>query len=174
MKLFRVLAAILAFLFCIEIPALLAANTLVLPAGTLVRLNLEEALSTRNSKTGAMVKFTVVEEIKIGSRIIIKKGAKATAQLEKVRRPGSFGRNGSLKIKYISVTAANGKELPITLGEKSIKTNKEMGLAAGASLGGYVLLGPIGLIGGTFVKGKHIDMPKDTQLVVETAQDTTF
>ncbi|HMM58499.1 MAG TPA: hypothetical protein PKC25_00045, partial [Candidatus Rifleibacterium sp.] len=69
---------------------------------------------------------------------------------------------------------ANGKELPITLGEKSVKTNEQMGLAAGASLGGYMLLGPIGLIGGTFVKGKHIDIPKNTQLIVEIAKDSAF
>ncbi len=174
MKLFRCSALVLIWLLFIKMTGIFAATAIVIPAGTLVRLNLEEALSTRSSKTGEMVSFSVVEEIKIGSRVIIKKGAKATAQLEKVRRPGSFGRNGSLKIRYISVTTANGKELPITLGDKSIKTNKEMGLAAGASLGGYVLLGPIGLIGGTFVKGKHIDMPKGTQLVVETAQNTTF
>lgn len=163
----------LFLIFC-QLTEVFAATPLVIPAGTLVRLNLEENLSTRSSKTGEMVKFTVVEEIKIGRRTIVKKGATARAQLERVRRPGNFGRNGSLKLRYLTVTAANGKELPITLGEKSVKTNEQMGLAAGASLGGYMLLGPIGLIGGTFVKGKHIDIPKDTQLIVEIAKDTAF
>ena len=160
-------------IFC-RLAEVFAAAPLVIPAGTLVRLNLQESLSTRSSKTGQMVRFTVVEEIKIGRRTIIKKGATAGAQLERVRRPGNFGRNGSLKLRYLTVTAANGRELPITLGEKSVKTNEQMGLAAGASLGGYMLLGPIGLIGGTFIKGKHIDIPKDTQLIVEIAKDTAF
>lgn len=173
MKHFAVKLVCLVIIFC-QLTEAFAATPLVVPAGTLVRLNLEESLSTRSSKTGQMVRFTVVEEIKIGKRSIIKKGATARAQLEKVRRPGNFGRNGSLKLRYLTVTAANGKELPITLGEKSVKTNEQMGLAAGASLGGYVLLGPIGLIGGTFIKGKHIDIPRDTQLVVEISRDTTF
>lgn len=173
MKNFGIRLISLFIIFC-QLAEVFAAAPLVVPAGTLVRLNLEESLSTRSSKTGQMVRFTVVEEIKIGKRSIIKKGATARAQLEKVRRPGNFGRNGSLKLRYLTVTAANGRELPITLGEKSVKTNEQMGLAAGASLGGYVLLGPIGLIGGTFIKGKHIDIPKDTQLIVEIAKDTAF
>ncbi|NCB37335.1 MAG: hypothetical protein EOM80_01065 [Erysipelotrichia bacterium] len=173
MKTKTVLKYLCVIQFLLQLTGLFAAE-LTIPAATLVRLNLEENLSTRSSKTGEMVKFTVVETIKIGSKTIIKQGAVARAQLEKVRRPGNFGRNGSLKLRYLTVTSARGKEIPITLGEKSIKTNEQMGLAAGASLGGYMILGPIGLIGGTFVRGKHIDIPKGTQLVVEVAQDTKF
>lgn len=162
------------FLFTAQLVSLFAAAPILIPAGTLVKLNLEESLSTRTNKTGQMVRFSVVEDIKIGNRTVIKKGATARAQLEKVRSPGRFGRNGSLKLRYLTVTSTNGKELPIILGEKSIKTNEQMGMAAGASLGGYMLLGPVGLAGGIFVRGKHIDIPKDTQLMVETAKDSTY
>lgn len=174
MKKRKILKVFCLLIFVFHFTNLFAAAGFVVPRGILVRLNLEENLSTKTSKTGEMVKFSVVEEVKIGSRTIFKKGAVARAQLEKVRKPGKFGRNGSLKLQYLSVTSASGKEIPITLGEKSMKTNKSMGLAAGASAGGYIILGPIGLIGGAFVRGHHIDIPKGTQLIVETAKDTSF
>ncbi|MDN5278330.1 MAG: hypothetical protein PWR01_2295 [Clostridiales bacterium] len=165
---------ILCLLMFIIQSVCIGAAELIIPAGTLVRLNLEENLSSKTSQTGEMVKFTVVESVKIGSRTVIKKGAVARAQLQKVRKPGRFGRNGSLKLRYLTVSSTRGKEIPITLGEKSVKTNESLGLAAGASLGGYMLLGPIGLIGGTFVRGHHIEIPKNTQLIVEVAKDTKF
>lgn len=170
----NILKLLCILVFAAQVGCIFAAEVIVVPAGTLIRLNLEENLSTKTSNTGEMVNFTVVEAVKIGRKTVINKGAVARAQLEKVRKPGRFGRNGSLKLRYLSVTSARGKEIPITLGEKSVKTNESMGLAAGASLGGYMILGPIGLIGGTFVRGKHIDIPKDTQLIVEVAKDSKF
>jgi len=169
-KLLKILS-LLTFIF--QFTCIMAAE-LTIPSGTLIRLNLEENLSSKTSKTGEMVKFTVVEDVKIGRRSIVRKGSVARAQLEKVRKPGRFGRNGSLKLRYLSVTSTRGKEVPITLGEKSAKTNESLGLAAGASLGGYMLLGPLGLIGGTFVRGHDIEIPKNTQLIVEVAKDTKF
>ncbi|MBP7633461.1 hypothetical protein KBA41_04790 [Candidatus Ozemobacteraceae bacterium] len=146
------------------------ADTLV-PKGTLVRLKLEKTLSTRTNKTGEMVKLSVVEAIQIGKRVVIKKGAAAQAQLEKVRGPGRFGRNGSIKIRYLFVTSVRGTQIPIVLGERSIKANQSMGLAAGASAAGYIILGPIGVVGGAFVKGHHIDIPAGTELMVEVEND---
>jgi len=46
-----------------------------------------------------------------------------------------------------------------------------MGLAAGASAAGYIILGPIGVVGGVFVKGHHIDIPAGTELMVEVEND---
>ncbi len=174
MKTTTLLRLLCVIIFASQLASLFAAAPLLIPAGTLVKLNLEENLSTRSNKTGQMVKFSVVEDVKIGRTTVIKKGATARAQLEKVRGPGRFGRNGSLKLRYLTVTSTNGKELPIVLGEKSIKTNEQMGMAAGASIGGYMILGPVGLAGGIFVRGKHIEIPKDTQLVVETTKDSIY
>ncbi len=170
-KKFIAIFCVLSFILQLSV---VPAASLTIPAGTLVRLNLEEDLSSKTSKTGEMVKFTVAESVKIGSRTIIRLGATARAQLQKVRKPGRFGRIGSLKLKYLSVTSTRGKEIPVTLGEKAVKTNESLGLAAGASIGGYMLLGPIGLIGGTFVRGHHIDIPAGTQLVVEVEKNTDY
>jgi len=152
----------------------LHAASLVIPAGTLVKIRLDETLSTKTSKTGDMVPFSVADPLKIGRTTVIKKGAFAQAQLTAVRGPGRFGRNGSLRITYLFAKSVRGKQVPITLGERSAKTNESMGFAAGASAAGYMILGPVGLLGGAFVKGKHITIPAGTVLMVEVARDTPY
>ena len=46
-------------------------------------------------------------------------------------------------------------------------------MAAGASLAGMLILGPIGIIGGAFVHGKNVDLPEGTELYIQTAEETT-
>ena len=47
-------------------------------------------------------------------------------------------------------------------------------MAAGSSLAGIIILGPIGVIGGAFVKGKDIDMPAGTEMYIQTKGDTVL
>ncbi len=144
----------------------------VIPKGTLVKIRLDQNLGTKTNKTGEMVAFSVVDPVYIKGTKVIKEGALAAAQLKKVRGPGRFGRDASLKINYLFVVGANRTEIPIALGEKSIKTNESMGFAAGASAAGFMIFGPVGILGSGLVKGKHIDIPAGTELMVEVPHDT--
>ncbi|NLV94705.1 MAG: hypothetical protein GX031_09195, partial [Candidatus Riflebacteria bacterium] len=42
--------------------------------------------------------------------------------------------------------------------------------AAGASTLGYIVLGPIGLAGGAFIKGGEIEIPAGTEITVRTTE----
>ena len=42
------------------------------------------------------------------------------------------------------------------------------------SIAGIALLGPIGIIGGAFVKGKNVDLPAGTELYIQTAAPMTI
>lgn len=172
----RKLTTLLAFLMIavVSVTAFAGGGGIVIPKGTLIKIRLDQNLSTKTSKTGDMVTFSVVDPLRIGKTVVIKRGAFAQAQLERVRSPGRFGRNGSLKIKYLFVTGANKKNIPITIGAKSAKTNESLGYATGASVAGYMILGPVGLFGSALVKGKHIDIPAGTVLMVETPGDIRY
>ncbi len=164
-----------ALLLCsLVLAPTLEAAQVIIQQGTLVRIKLEQTISTKTSRTGEMVNFSTSEPITVGQKVVAKKGSFVQAQLEKVRGPGRFGKNGSLKIRYLFIKAANGKQIPITLGERAAKTNESMGFAAGASAAGYMILGPVGLLGGAFVKGQHITIPAGTELMVEVARDTVY
>ena len=60
------------------------------------------------------------------------------------------------------------------VGEEAKEEMKQYAMAAGASLAGILILGPIGVIGGAFVKGKDIDLPAGTEMYIETTADTTL
>lgn len=169
----RVIFCMLIVCGLLSVSFLEAAQTII-QQGTLIRIKLEQTISTKTSRTGEMVSFETSEPLVIGKKVVVKKGAFVQAQLEKVRGPGRFGKNGSLKIRYLFVKAANGRQVPITLGERSAKTNESMGFAAGASAAGYMILGPVGLLGGAFVRGQHITIPAGTELMVEVARDTVY
>lgn len=168
----RCIALILAFSI-IHCPFLEAAR-LVIPKGTLVKIRLQEQLSTKFTKEGHAVKFTVQDTVRIGNRKIIEKGASIQAYVSHIRHPQRFGRNASLKIKFVSVHSVKGREIPIEIGEHAAKTNEQMGTAAGAAVGGALIFGPIGLLAGLFVKGKNISIPSGTLLHVEVAEDSLF
>ena len=51
------------------------------------------------------------------------------------------------------------------------KEMKNLAMAAGASLAGIAVLGPVGIIGGVFVKGKNIDLPAGTEVYVQTSKE---
>jgi len=159
------------FIFFFSSFGFLEAADLNIPDGTLVKISLENDLSSRTSKQGEMVKFTVTKPVKIGVKTVIEKGALAQAQITEVRGPGKFGRNARIKLNFLFVMNKNGKQVPITLGEESAKINQQEGYAIGASAAGFLLLGPIGIIGGLFVNGKHIELDKGTVLFVEVGPE---
>ena len=51
---------------------------------------------------------------------------------------------------------------------------KQYAMAAGASLAGIIILGPIGVIGGAFVKGKDINLPAGTEMFIQTKADVSL
>jgi len=163
----KFLITLLVFVFFFSSFGFLEAADLSVPAGTLVKLSLENSLSSKVNKQGEMVEFSVVKPVKIGKSTLIEKGALAQAQITEVRGPGRFGKNARIKLNFLFVMNKKGKQVPIKLGEESARINKQEGYAIGASAGGFLLLGPIGLVGGVFVNGKHVEIKKGTELFVE-------
>ncbi|MBF0544281.1 MAG: hypothetical protein HQM08_07605 [Candidatus Riflebacteria bacterium] len=168
----KCIAAIL--IFSIAHCPFLEAAKITIPKGTLIRIRLGETLSTETAKEGKTLIFSVETAVRVGNRKVIEKGADVRAYLSEIRHPQRFGRNASLKIKFLTVTSIKGREVPVVVGEHAAKTNEQMGMAAGAAVGGALIFGPIGLLAGLFVKGKNIYIPRGTILHVEVAEDTLF
>ena len=93
--------------------------------------------------------------------------------LEKsVRKSGRFGRTGYINLDLSSIESMDSSNIKVSIdsaGEKYDK--KKIGMAAGASAIGCVVLGPIGLAGGAFVKGGEIEIPVGTEFDIITKED---
>ncbi len=150
----RVLAIMAALLFP---SAVEAADLVRLPQGTVVPLALEVPLTTREAAEGDRVAFTLTEDVWVGTRLVIRKGERVEAIITDVGRPGSFGRSGRISLQFGSVRAVDGKMIDLMPWDR--EKLQRVGYAAGAAVGGVAVLGPIGAVGGLFVKGKHLELP---------------
>jgi hypothetical protein len=64
-----------------------------------------------------------------------------------------------------------GQPATLSLSQRAYKENQTREMAAGVSLGGALLLGPVGLLGGAFIKGDDIKIPAGSELYVATQGD---
>lgn len=141
-----------------------------IPEGTPVMLKFDQAVSSNTAKKGDPVRFKVAAPVKANGKTYINFGTPVTGIVSRVSKRGSFGKNARLEFTLNPITVhghmvtleprAKGKEF------KGSRTDH----AAEASGGGLVLLGPVGLVGGAFVKGKSIEVHPGDQLYTEVAR----
>jgi len=161
MSVFRLLAfgATLCAPFLLSPTACRAAQ--VVPAGTTVLLQFEDAISTKTAKKGDQIHLRVYTDVVVNGKTLIKQDAPATGTVSDVRRPRSFGRRGVLKVRLENVTDVNGARVPL---EPYSTGDRFKAAGPGAAGAGLVVLGPVGLVGGAFVKGNHVSIDKGTRI----------
>jgi len=148
----------LSIITVLALPASGAAADLVrLPRGTPVPLALEVPLSTREAAEGDRVALRVTDDVWVGTRMVIRRGETVEAIITDVGKPGSFGRSGRISLEFGSVRAVDGRMIDLMPWDR--ERLQRVGYAAGAAAGGVAVLGPIGAVGGLFVKGKHLELP---------------
>ena len=144
------------------------------PVGTNVRVRLDQDVSSNSSREGDLVPISVVRDLIIEENVlVVAKGTTSFGEVEKARKSGRFGRSGTLVFALREVNSLDGTVLPMTLrnGLNQELDKKKVGMAVGASALGYLALGPVGLVGGVFVKGREQILPKGMELVLSTTED---
>ncbi len=144
------------------------------PANTLVKVSLVTPVNAKNIKVGDRIEIKSEEDVIENGRLLFAKGAPGYGEVTKVKQAGNFGRDAEVEIDFKALRTMDGTDASMMLGEESKEKMQSMALAAGASLAGIVLLGPIGIIGGAFVKGKNIDLPAGTELYIQTKEPMTI
>jgi hypothetical protein len=151
-----VVAALAAFAVAAQ------AIDLDVPAGTQVLLKFVEPLDSATIKEGTTVKFEVAADVLIQRSVIFRASTPAQGTVTDVSRPGIFGKNARVHIAFIQVTASDGRPVrlaPIDVTPDSIKQVKDVGAAAGSSVAGAILLGPIGIAAGALIHGGDVSVP---------------
>lgn len=145
----------------------------VLPAGTLVRIELLTELDSERNKAGDVVRYRVVEDVVIDHKVVIPAGSTGSGEIISVNTAGRLGQDGLVRVDFGTVSAIDGTPVALHVAERATEENKSLELAAGASLAGVVLLGPVGLAAGYFVRGKPHVVPVGTSFYAEVARETT-
>ncbi len=142
--------------------------------GTRVKLKLIDSLSSRKAKKGDIVQFSLSEDLFIDNNILaMAKGGIISGSVASVRRGGRFGRTGYINLEIGKIESMDSTSLPVEVADAGQErfNRKKLGMAVGASTLGYVVLGPIGIAGGAFIKGKDVEVKAGTEIEVRTLDD---
>ena len=149
-------------------------ESVVLPKDSLVKIEFTSPLSSKTARTGDPVSFKVADNLYVNDVLVLSKGATGVAEVAKVVQPRSFGRDARIDVKFSHVFAVDGNQVPIYIGKLAKQEAKTAAGAAGATIGGMIVLGPIGAIGGAFVTGQSIVIPEGSTTYVQVVQDQTI
>jgi hypothetical protein len=140
-----------AFFLLLSSPSALSAQapskTVTVPDATLVRLSLQDSLSSSTNKPADPVHFLVTTDVKVGHVVVIPKDSVASGHVVEVKPKSMLGRSGKLNFTVDHVKAPDGTD--VRLRATSTRT---------AETSGSLLMVPFGLILG----GKDVNIPKGT------------
>lgn len=142
---------------------------LTLPPDTLLKIRTLSKIDSAQSRVGDRVAFKIVDDVYVDGCLVIPAGALGQGKITKVQPRKNFGRDAKLEVAFDWVTSLDGSTISTVLGDKAQAETKSLAMAAGASVAGLVLLGPVGVVGGIFVQGKEIVVPIGTDLYIQTA-----
>lgn len=147
------------------------AKPVTVPQGTQVALVFDQALSSKTAKVGQTVALHVKNDVSISKMTVLPAGTKVSGTISKVDKRQRYGINAQIRIALNPVKSTYGKMIylePIGKGKQIGGTQTEK--AAGATVGGAVVLGPVGLIGGYFVPGKRVTIKAGDPLMTEVSK----
>lgn len=141
---------------------------------TLVKISLLTPVDSKTARVGDVVRYVACEDVIYQGALIVAKGAEGEGRITKVSAAQNFGRDAQIEIDFSSMTALDGTRLETFLGEKAQQETETMAIAAGATVAGLAILGPVGIVTGAFVKGKNINIPEGTEMYIQTKAENVI
>ena len=149
----------------------LTTSSVILPKDSLVKVKFMEEISSKTNKAGDAVDFIVDDNVYVGETLVLPKGARGYGTIKKVVPPRIFGRDARIDLDFSHVVAIDGTKVPVYIGDLAKQQAKTAAGAAGASIGGMILFGPVGIVGGAFVKGQSVTIPAESNTYVQVTRD---
>lgn len=147
-------------------------ESVVLPKNTLVKISIQKAMDSKETKAGEEVPFKAEDNIYVGDKLVIAKGSAGKAVVKKVVRSSGFGRDARIDLDFKYLLAVDGTHVKVELGDIAQKATKEQLGAGAAGMAGLLLFGPLGAIGAIFVHGKELTVPVGAMLFTQVSADT--
>lgn len=140
---------------------------------TLVRIKMVTPLDTRQNREGDTFTFQASEDVYVNGVLVIAKGAVGEGKILKVQQARNFGRDAKLDLSFDTLQAFDGTEVQTFLGDKAKEETKSLAKAAGATVAGLIVLGPVGVVGGAFIHGKDVTIPAGAELYIQTKAEAS-
>ena len=151
---------------------IVAVERVTLPKDSVVKVEFTQELSSRVAKAGDVVHYKVADNLFVNNVLVLPKGATGIGHVKKVVPPRSFGRDARIDVDFGYIFAIDNSKVKVFIGELAKQEAKTVAGAAGAAIGGMIVLGPIGAIGGAFVTGKAVVIPPGSVTYVQVEADS--
>lgn len=138
--------------------AAVSAQTVTVPAGTSVPVELMENVHSSFNTQGEVIHLQVADPVIIGGVTVIPEGARVEAEISSVEGAGMVGKAGGVNFQPVRIAAADGQWIPLDPANFG-----DEGEGAGAGM-----IFAIGL----FAKGKPGFVPRGTNYRVTIRRDT--
>ncbi|MGI6443224.1 MAG: hypothetical protein GXZ13_01350 [Synergistaceae bacterium] len=156
------------------LPEGVLANTITLPAATIVKASLTKTLSVKNIKLDDKLVLNLLEDILFDGNLVAPKGSRVLAHISKRKPPRSFGRGSEIEIEFDYLESIGPANIALVLGDsakQAMEADAAMYGAAGASIAGAAILGPLGLVGGFLIRGSDNQVKEGTVFYIETESE---
>jgi len=141
----------------------------VLQDGTPIKLRFGTTVSSQTAHVGDSVDLEVLEEVTVGSTVVIQKGASALASVTEAQSKRSMGRAGKLDINIDYVRLADGEKAALRA-VKDVKGGGHQGAMTGAMVATSLIFFPAAPLF-LFMHGKDISIPKGTEITAFVSGD---
>ena len=147
----------------------------VVAKDTLAKIKITTPLNSKTARVGDIVNYQVAEDVFVDGKLVFVTGAEGQGKVTKVKQAQNFGRDAELEIDFEYLTAVDGQKINTFLGDKAKEETKSMAIAAGATVAGLVVLGPVGIVTGAFIKGEDVKVPEGSLMYIQTkAEDSVY
>lgn len=138
---------------------------LTIPAGTPIVLRNNETINSAAINIGSTVSFTVVNDVRVNDKVVVKAGSVADAQISYSKRKNYAGIAGEMVVSDFSVHAVDGTYIPLRA-TLSSRGEDKVGLSVGLGFFLCVLF--------LLIKGEDAIIPSGTTKSVYTMSDVTI
>lgn len=156
------------------LPEGVLANAISLPSATIIKASLSRTLSVNNVKLNDKLVLTLLEDILVDGNLVAPKGSRVLAHISKRKPPRSFGRGSEIEIEFDYLESLGPANIALVIGDsakQAMESDAAMYGAAGASIAGAAILGPLGLAGGFLIRGSDNHVKEGTVFYVETESE---
>ena len=140
----------------------LVPQALQLEDGTPVKIRIARTVSSADAHVGDTVDFEVLEEVRVGSLLVIPKGGVAWGTVTEAQSKRRMARGGKLDMNIDSVRLTDGEKVALRA-VKEVKGGGHTGAMTGAIVGTAIVFFPAAPLF-LFMHGKAITIPKGTEV----------
>ncbi|MGH9814345.1 MAG: hypothetical protein ACRD4T_14535, partial [Candidatus Acidiferrales bacterium] len=94
-------------------PAPASTDSVQVPPGALLLLELEDGIDTKDVRKGDKVEFTLARDLEVGYRTVLPAGTRVRGTLTQVKKPGLALRPARVALHFDEVVLADGTVVPL-------------------------------------------------------------